>query len=146
MDHEVVPRSCKICDWLLNLFRDHFSLHQGKKIRVTMKFEFPKRYFLRPTLSTDIVQWVLWWERQKRCSSRKRKGAMWNEVLLIYIWWIVFWGREDEDKRTVQLEILFKNCPFWTYIEGNQHIHFLCMVIPRWSTFGLHLVRGPKAL
>ena len=30
MDHEVVLRLCKICDWLLNLSNDHFSLHQGK--------------------------------------------------------------------------------------------------------------------
>jgi hypothetical protein len=31
MDHKVIPRLCKICDWLLNLSRDHFGLHQGKK-------------------------------------------------------------------------------------------------------------------
>jgi hypothetical protein len=28
MDHDVVPRFCNICDWLLNLSWDHFSLHQ----------------------------------------------------------------------------------------------------------------------
>ena len=27
---KVVPRSCKICDWLLNLSQNDFSLHQGK--------------------------------------------------------------------------------------------------------------------
>ena len=31
MDHEVIPKPSKICDWMLNLSRDHFSLHQGKK-------------------------------------------------------------------------------------------------------------------
>ena len=31
MDRKVVPRSCKICDWLLNSSRDHFSLYQGEK-------------------------------------------------------------------------------------------------------------------
>jgi hypothetical protein len=31
MDHEVVPRPCKICDWLLNSSWDHFDLDQGKK-------------------------------------------------------------------------------------------------------------------
>ena len=30
-DHEVIPCSSKICDWSLNLSRDHFGLHQGKK-------------------------------------------------------------------------------------------------------------------
>ena len=32
MDHEVVPRPCKICDWLVNSFGGHFDLHQGKKM------------------------------------------------------------------------------------------------------------------
>ena len=72
MDHEVVPRPGKICDWLLNSSQDHFSLHQGKNVGVTMEFEVPKRHILRPTLSTDMVQRVLQWERQKRFSSRKR--------------------------------------------------------------------------
>jgi hypothetical protein len=31
MDHEVVPRPCKICDWSLNLSWDHFGLYQGQK-------------------------------------------------------------------------------------------------------------------
>ena len=65
MDHEVVPRACKICDWLLNSSRDHFGLYQGKNDRVTVEFEVPKGHLLRPTLSTDMVQRVLWWERQK---------------------------------------------------------------------------------
>jgi hypothetical protein len=31
-DHEVVLKSCKISDWLLNLSWDHFGLHQGKNV------------------------------------------------------------------------------------------------------------------
>ena len=58
MDHESVPRPCKICDWLLNLSWYHFSLHRGKNVRVPIKFEVPKRHILRPTLSNDMVQWV----------------------------------------------------------------------------------------
>ena len=30
MNHEVVPRPCKICDWLLNSSWDYFNLHRGK--------------------------------------------------------------------------------------------------------------------
>ena len=75
MDHKVVPRPCNICEWLLNSFRDHFGLHRGN-VRVTMEFHVPKRHVLRPLLSTKMVQWVLWWERQKRYSSRKRQGPM----------------------------------------------------------------------
>jgi hypothetical protein len=44
MDHEVIPRPCKICDWLLNSSRDHFGVHQGKNIKVTMEFEVPKTH------------------------------------------------------------------------------------------------------
>ena len=56
MDHEVVPRPCKVCDWLLNLSRDHFNLHQGIYVKVTMEFDVPIRHILRPTLSTDMIQ------------------------------------------------------------------------------------------
>jgi hypothetical protein len=76
MDHEVVPRPCKICDWLLNSSRDHFGLQQGNNVRVTMEFEVPKRHILRPRLSTNMVQWIFPWERQKRRSHRKRHGPM----------------------------------------------------------------------
>ena len=60
MDHEVVPRPCKISDWLFNSCQDHLGLHQRKDVKVTMEFEVPIRHILRPTLSTNIVQWVLW--------------------------------------------------------------------------------------
>ena len=66
MDHEVIPRPCSTGDWLLNLSQDHFGLHQGTNDKVTMEFEVLKRPILRSTLSTDMVQRVLWWERQKR--------------------------------------------------------------------------------
>ena len=63
MDHEVVPRPCRICDWLSNWSQDHFGLHQGKKVKVAMEFEVPKRHIVRPTLSTNMVQRILRWER-----------------------------------------------------------------------------------
>ena len=78
VDHEVVPKPCKIYDWMSNLSWDDFGLHQGKKVRATMEFEAPKRHILKPTLSVDMVQHVLQWERQNRCSSinKKRQGPM----------------------------------------------------------------------
>ena len=92
MDHEVVPMSCKICDWLLNLSLNHFRFPPLKKnVKMNMEFEISKRHILRPTLSIDMVQWVLWWGRQKRCSGRKRQGPMakkccYNKILLILFW------------------------------------------------------------
>ena len=113
MDHKVVSRPYKICDWLLNSSRDHFGSHQEKTIRVTMEFEVPKRHILRSALSIDMVWQVLRWERKK-----------------INIWFF-----------------FFQNCPFWTYVwEENQHVHFSMHGYSSWSTFGLHLMRGPNTL
>ena len=46
MDHEVVPKPYKICNWLLNLSWDHFGLHQGKNVRSDHEGRGPyKTYF-----------------------------------------------------------------------------------------------------
>jgi hypothetical protein len=42
MDHEVVPRPSKRCDWTLKLSRDDLGLHQGKNGRVTTEVEVLK--------------------------------------------------------------------------------------------------------
>jgi hypothetical protein len=42
MDHEVVPRPSKQCDWTLKLSRDDMGLHQGKNGRVTTEVEVLK--------------------------------------------------------------------------------------------------------
>ena len=47
-----------IYDWMLNLSRDGFGLHQEINVRVTMEFEVPIRHILRPTLPTNMVQRV----------------------------------------------------------------------------------------
>ena len=67
MDHEVIPRLYKLCDWLLNLLWDHFGVHKGENDKVTMEFDSSlQRHILRPTLFIDKVQRVLQWERQAR--------------------------------------------------------------------------------
>jgi hypothetical protein len=38
-----------------------------------MKFEVPKRHISR---LTDVVQWVLRWEKQKRYPKEKDRGSM----------------------------------------------------------------------
>ena len=60
----------------------------------------PKIHILKPTLSTNMVQRVLLWERQTRCSSRKRQGSMTKECYHNNLLMNSFSrGREDEDKR-----------------------------------------------
>ena len=46
MDHEVVPRPPKRCDWTLKSSRDNLGLHQGKYGRVTTEVEVHKFVFL----------------------------------------------------------------------------------------------------
>jgi hypothetical protein len=84
MDHEAVPRPCKICDWMLNSSQGHFGLHQGENIKVIMKFVVPKRLILWPTIIANIVQRVLLWERQKYCFDRKGKD-LWQRTIAIII-------------------------------------------------------------
>jgi hypothetical protein len=136
MDHEVVPRPCRIWNCLLKSSPDHFGLHQGKMVIMTMDFEVPKSQILKPTLFINKVQHVLWWERQKRYYGRK--------MLLQWILYEFFLG--GEGKRIFQLDFLFQNCHFWAYIKKNSTFTFWVHGHSSWSTFSLHLVRGSKAL
>ena len=65
------------------------------------EYEVHRRHILMPTWSTDMVQRVLRWERQKRCSNRKKQRPMVEKYCYnIYIFNENFvGGREDEDKR-----------------------------------------------
>ena len=153
MDHEVTPRPYKICDWLLTSSRDHFSLHQGQSVSVTMEFEVPKRHILGPTLSIDMIQHVLRWERQKRCSNRKKQELMTDKYCYIKLL-IIFPGKKEmktrQDKTREWSDFIISlnhNYLFWPCI--NKIIStfiFWCMVIPLGPTFGNHLTRGSKAL
>ena len=158
MDHEVVPRPYKLCDWLLNSSHDHFGLHQGKICQSDHGVRGPPKTYSK----AYIIHWhgpmgfVV--ERQKTCSNIKRQGPMakkccYNKtsiILYIYIYnFNLILGREDEDKRgqangqtwiiifiIALLEIFKKINTFIVLVHGHSS----------WSTFGLHLVRGPKAL
>ena len=141
MDHEVVPRPCKICNWLLKSSWGHCGLHQGDNVKVTVEFKVPQRHILRPTLSIGMVQRVLRWGRQNKPMAKK---CYYDSIFLR-----IFLGEEKmktrEDKRMVKLELFFfQNCPFWAYTKKTPKSLFGAW--SSWSTFSLHLVRGPKAL
>ena len=143
MDHEVIARPCKICDWLLNSSHDHFGLHPKKNVKVAMGFEVPKRRMLRPTSSIDVVQRVLPWKRQKRHFKIKIQGPMAkkycsNKLLLI------FFSKEKNrwrQKNMSNLNFFFLNCPFWSYIRKKLHIHLLMHGHCSWFTPS----EGPKS-
>ena len=93
-------------------------------------FSFPDAYAdpvlvglaLRPTLSTDMIQRVLLWERQKM--------------------------KTTEDNTIVKLDFLiffFKVALFGHILEKSTHPLLVHCHSP-WSIFAWHLVRGPKAL
>ena len=147
MDHKVVPRPCKICDWPLNSSRDQSGLHQGKNVKVTMKFEVHKRHILRPTLSTDMVQRVLQWEKQKRCSSIKRQGPMakkccFNQIFMILFYFILEEEKmkTKEDKRMVKLcFFLVQKCLFVTHTQKSTHSLF-----GAWAFLLVHIWFAPS--
>ena len=99
---QVVPRPYKIYDWLLNSSRYHFSLHQGKDVKLAIELKAPKRHILRPTLSTDMVQWILRWGGKRGALVRIGKAhdrevlLYYSFNLLLFVFFIfVFWRSED---------------------------------------------------
>ena len=68
MDHEVIPCSPKMCDWLLNSSHDLIGLHPKKNGRVTMELEIPKRLIFMPTLSIVMSNGL--------CSGRGKRGPL----------------------------------------------------------------------
>jgi hypothetical protein len=85
MDHEVVPRPSKLCDWTLKSSRDDLGLHQGKNGRVTTEVEVHKKNF-KPTLSIAMVQRVFRWDKQKRWSRKISKGPCHKNAILMIFW------------------------------------------------------------
>jgi hypothetical protein len=69
MDHEVIPRPCKICVWLLNLSSswDHFGLHQGRKCQSDHGVRDPQKTYLRTYF------YPLTWSN-KFCGGRGKRG------------------------------------------------------------------------
>jgi hypothetical protein len=67
-DYEVVPRPYKICDWLFNSSQDHFNLHQGKNVIVTMKFEVARRHF---------KAYIIHWHGPMDFVTREAKEVLW---------------------------------------------------------------------
>jgi len=95
-----------------------------------------------------MFQHVLWWERQKRCSCRKKQGPMakkycYNKILMVFL----FWGREDEDKRrrkNGQTSNFFSELPFLDiYYKKSAH-----SLYGAWSFLFVHIQftpsEGPK--
>jgi hypothetical protein len=125
-----------------------------KNVRVIMEFEVPNRHIWRPTFSTDMVQRVWRWERQKRCCSINWHGPMakkccYNKILTVSFGGPGGEGGKDEDKRRQENDQTWFFCPKLPFLDiylKKQHIHFLMHGHSSWSTFGLNLVRGPKAL
>ena len=102
-----------------------------QNVKVSMGVRGPQKiYILRPTLSNDVVQRVLWWEKpQKRCSSRKRRGPQQRNVVIddVYI-------RKEKTREWSNLISFlffsFQNYHLGKYIKKFNTFTFWCMVIP----------------
>ena len=107
-----------------------------------MEFEVPKRHILRPTLSTNMVQQVLRWERQKGWSSRRKARGPWQTNVVILM---IFFGKEKTNTREwSNLIYFFQHFPFWIFIYSKiGHSHF-----GAWSFLLVHIEftpsEGPK--
>ena len=132
MDHDVVPRPMHVK--YVNGCWTHpgatsVYIKEKTNVRVIMKFEVPKRHILRPTSSIDMVQRVLWWGRQKRCSCRKRQGPMPEKCCYNKFFDGIFMGEEKmktrEDKKMTSSEFFFnQNYPFWACNWKSTHSLF----------------------
>ena len=112
--------------------RDHFGLHQGKNVTVTMEFEVPKRHISRPTLSTNMVQPDLRWRGKRGAMVKKRQGHIAENYCYNIFLWMFFLGKRREDPKKWSNLNFSQNCPFWAYIIRKKisTFSFWCMVIP----------------
>ena len=76
MDHELFQRPFKACDWMLNSSREQFGLHQANNVTEPLDIEVPKKQYLSPILSTNMVQRLFRWKGQKRWFGKNSQGRM----------------------------------------------------------------------
>jgi hypothetical protein len=105
-----------------------------------MEFEVPKNLILRPTLSINMVQRVLWGERQKRCSGKKEEARAHGKGILLFI--MIFLRerrrRQEKTKELSTMYFIYFKLPFLDmyFVKKSICSFFWCMVTP----FGQHSV------
>ena len=110
-----------------------------------MKIEVPKRHISRSTLSTSMVQRVLWWERQHMCSSRKRQRPMAKKCCYNKIWMKYFflgrrgWRQEKTREWSNLILFPFKTAFFWHILKKISTFTF-----GAWSFLLVHLWFTPS--
>jgi hypothetical protein len=97
-DHEVVPKPCKNFIWLLNSFWDHFGLYQAKFVRVTMKFEVPKRHIFEACIVHQHGQTCCVVERQRGALVETCMGPWHRHIVIIIFELIFFWEEETKTR------------------------------------------------
>jgi hypothetical protein len=105
-------------------------------------------HILRPTLSTNMIQRVLQWEMQKRCSSRKKVGGSWHINIIIINFLMKEEMKMTKDKRMVKLEFcfcFFKTTLFEHILKKSAH-----SFVGAWSFHLVHIrftpSKGPKGI
>ena len=152
LDYEVVPCSSKICDWLLNSSHDHFGEEKRKNDHWTWGLE--KAYFHAyivhchgPTIfDVGEAKEVL---LQQRSGDHSIGTSFWSFFIFLILFCrkILFIVMRKEGKKKKKGDTR-KKIPKMLFLEIYKkfahplllHGHF------SWSTFSLHLIRGPHAL
>ena len=137
MNHEVVPRPCKTCDWLLNSSWDYFSLRQGKKMS-----EWPWSSRSPRNISKGLHCPVTWFNgfcggRGKRGALVKKKGrGPWQRsVVIVNLSWNLFegkgrWSKRRQENGQIRFFFFSKLVFLDTYLKKTSTFTFWCMVIP----------------
>ena len=157
MDHEVVPRSCRICEWILRSSRDHFGLQQGTNFyfflsKWSWSSSSPKDVFW------DMVRCSLTWSNGF-CVVRGERGAlvdkphgfMAEKCCYDKLWWILngeekMKTREGKSMVTLgfHLFIFVKTTFLGHMFTTSTHSMFGAWCRSSWSALGVHLGSGPK--
>ena len=69
MDHDVIPRSYKNVVWLLNLSREDFGLHQGKKCQSDHGVWGPQKTYFKA--------YIIHWHCQISFVVEEAKEVLW---------------------------------------------------------------------
>ena len=113
-----------------------------------MELEVQKRPIVKPTSSTIMVRHVLRWEREIRFSCCKYQEPWQRNALFVYLLYFIaksshiYEERREEEGRRWSMKTICKISRFGHLLKQStdpRYDHF------PWSTFGLHLVKGPKA-
>ena len=148
MDHEVIPCSSTIHDWLLNLSRTTLVYIKKKIVRMTMKLDVPKSPYFSSLHYLSSWSNMVWCERSKWDTLVATVGGSWQRIAVLNSLVLFFLGAKryysyeesmEDKKEKVKHEENPQNHPFEKNIFFKINKPTLwCMVTSLGPCFNLH--------